>query len=83
MMVAITAVVERLHRFVPRPALQALGAGGEVAQLAQRYLAITVHSLPLLGIGIASAALLRAVGTHAAPWWSRCRRRWSAVLDRF
>jgi hypothetical protein len=40
----------------------------QVAQLAQHYLAITVHSLPL---GMASAALLRAVlGTNAAPWWS-------------
>jgi hypothetical protein len=39
-----------------------------VAQLAQRYLAITVHSLPL---GHGQRRLLRAVlGTNAAPWWS-------------
>lgn len=44
------------------PLLQALGAQGEVARFAQRYLAVTVHSLPLLGIGMACAALLRSVG---------------------
>lgn len=62
LMVAITAVVGSGTALFLGPALQALGASGEVAQLAQRYLAITVHSLPLLGIGMASAALLRAVG---------------------
>jgi Na+-driven multidrug efflux pump len=41
-----------------------------VAQLAQRYLAVTVHSL-LLGLGMASAALLRA-GDARRHQWSRC-----------
>lgn len=62
LMVAITAVVGSGTALFLGPALQALGASGEVAQLAQRYLAVTVHSLPLLGIGMACAALLRAVG---------------------
>jgi putative MATE family efflux protein len=62
LMVAITAVVGSGTALFLGPALQALGASGEVAQLAQRYLAVTVHSLPLLGLGMASAALLRALG---------------------
>nr|WP_315429322.1 MATE family efflux transporter [uncultured Albidiferax sp.] len=44
------------------PLLRALGATGETERLAARYLAVTVHALPLLGIGMASSALLRSVG---------------------
>ena len=42
--------------------LAALGASGEVARLAQRYLTVTMPSLPLLGLGMANSALLRSVG---------------------
>lgn len=45
-----------------QPLLGALGATGEVAYLAQRYLTITMPSLPLLGLGMASSGLLRSVG---------------------
>jgi putative MATE family efflux protein len=45
-----------------RPLLAALGATGETERLAARYLAVTVHSLPLLGIGMACSALMRSVG---------------------
>ena len=62
LMVAITTLVGSGTALFLGPALQALGSSGEVAQLAQRYLAVTVHSLPLLGMGMACAALLRAVG---------------------
>ncbi len=44
------------------PLLAALGATGETERLAARYLAITVHTLPLLGMGMACSALLRSVG---------------------
>lgn len=44
------------------PLLTALGATDEVARLAQRYLTVTMPSLPLLGLGMASSALLRSVG---------------------
>lgn len=44
------------------PLLAALGASGEVARLAQRYLTVTMPSLPLLGMGMANSALLRSVG---------------------
>ena len=44
------------------PLLEALGARGEVAQLAQRYLTLTMPSVPLLAVGMASSALLRSVG---------------------
>jgi putative MATE family efflux protein len=44
------------------PIVRALGATGETARLAQGYLAITVHSLPLMGLGMACSALLRSVG---------------------
>ena len=44
------------------PTLSALGARGEVARLAQRYLTVTMPSVPLLAVGMASSALLRSVG---------------------
>ena len=42
--------------------LTTLGASGEVAHLAQRYLTVTMPSLALLAIGMASSALLRSLG---------------------
>jgi putative MATE family efflux protein len=45
-----------------RPLLELLGATGETERLAVRYLSVTVHSLPLLGIGMACSALMRSVG---------------------
>ncbi len=62
LMVGITAVIGSGTALFLGPILHALGAEGDVAQLAQGYLAITVHSLPLLGLGMACAALLRSVG---------------------
>jgi putative MATE family efflux protein len=44
------------------PLLTALGARDEVARLAQRYLTVTMPSLPLMALGMASSALLRSVG---------------------
>ena len=44
------------------PLLQALGATGETERLAVRYLSVTVHSLPLLGVGMACSTLMRSVG---------------------
>ena len=44
------------------PLLLLLGAQDAVADMAQSYLIITMPSLPLLGIGMASSALLRSVG---------------------
>ena len=62
LMVAITAVVGSGTSLLLGPLLDALGATGETRRLALRYLSITVHSLPLLGIGMACSALLRSVG---------------------
>ena len=59
---AIAAAAGSGTALVLGPVLQTLGASGEVATLAHRYLAVSVHSLPLLAIGMACAALLRAVG---------------------
>ena len=39
-----------------------LGATGETRQHAMNYLSITIASLPILGVGMACSALLRAVG---------------------
>lgn len=60
--IGVTAVLGTGTAFFLHPALHLLGAEGETARLAQRYLAVTVHSLPLLGIGMACSALLRSVG---------------------
>ncbi|RZI73808.1 MAG: multidrug transporter [Variovorax sp.] len=62
LMVAITAVIGSGSAFFLHPLLRTLGATGETERLAARYLAITVHTLPLLGIGMACSALLRSVG---------------------
>ncbi|WP_208513069.1 MATE family efflux transporter [Variovorax paradoxus] len=62
LMAAISLVAGSGTAFFLGPAVHALGAEGETARFAQRYLAITVHTMPLLGIGMACSALLRAVG---------------------
>lgn len=62
LMVAVAVVVGTGTAFFLHPALRALGAQGETARLAHRYLSVTVHTLPLLGIGMATSALLRSIG---------------------
>jgi putative MATE family efflux protein len=59
---AITTVLGLATVALLHPLLTLLGADGEVAQLAQSYLRISLPSLPLLGVGMASSALLRSVG---------------------
>ncbi len=44
------------------PSLDLLGARGETREIAVHFLQITVPSIPLLGLGMCSAGLLRAVG---------------------
>ncbi|RYZ11123.1 MAG: multidrug transporter, partial [Comamonadaceae bacterium] len=61
-MTLITAVIGSGSALLLHPLLRALGAAGETELLAARYLGITVHSLPLLGLGMACSALLRSVG---------------------
>ena len=61
-MVVITALLGLGTVLVLPALLGALGASGEVARLAQRYLTITLPSLPFLGLGMAGSALLRSVG---------------------
>ena len=55
-------VLALLTMAVLEPMLRILGAQGDVARLAQRYLLITLPSAPLMGIGMATSALLRSVG---------------------
>ena len=62
LMAAIAAVLALATLVFLAPLLAALGARGEVAVLAQRYLTVTMPSVPLLGVGMASSALLRSVG---------------------
>lgn len=62
LMAALTLLVGSGTALMIGPIVKALGATGETARLAQGYLAITVHSLPLMGISMACSALLRAVG---------------------
>lgn len=62
LMVLLTTVIGSGSALFLHPMLRALGASGETERLAARYLAVTVHSLPLLGIGMACSALLRSVG---------------------
>lgn len=62
LMAAIAALLALATLVFLAPLLSALGARGEVAVLAQRYLTVTMPSVPLLGVGMASSALLRSVG---------------------
>ncbi|MEJ8857663.1 MATE family efflux transporter [Variovorax robiniae] len=62
LMVALTACVGIVTLMFLHPLLRALGASGDTERYAARYLAITVMSMPLLGLGMACAALLRSVG---------------------
>jgi len=62
LMVGITAVLGVATVLLLRPLLTMLGAEPEVAELARRYLTVTMPSLPMLGMGMASSALLRCVG---------------------
>ena len=62
LMAAIAAVLALATLAFLPPLLWALGARGEVAVLAQRYLTLTMPSVPLLAVGMASSALLRSVG---------------------
>ena len=45
-----------------RPLLELLGASGRTFELAQFYLLVLVPTLPLLSLGMTSAAVLRSVG---------------------
>jgi len=62
LMVLLATLIGSGSAFFLHPMLRTLGASGETERLAARYLAVTVHSLPLLGIGMACSALLRSVG---------------------
>ncbi|CAN5146618.1 MATE family efflux transporter [soil metagenome] len=62
LMVACAAVIGSGTALFLHPLLHVLGASGETERLAARYLGVTVHSLPLLGIGMAGSALLRSIG---------------------
>jgi putative MATE family efflux protein len=62
LMAGIAAVLALATLVFLEPLLSALGARGEVAVLAQRYLTVTMPSVPLLAVGMASSALLRSVG---------------------
>ncbi len=62
LMAGIAAVLALATLVFLAPLLSALGARGDVAVLAQRYLTVTMPSVPLLAVGMACSALLRSVG---------------------
>ena len=62
LMAGIAALLALATLVFLAPLLWALGARGEVAVLAQRYLTVTMPSVPLLAVGMASSALLRSAG---------------------
>lgn len=62
LMVGITAVLALLTELALWPILNLLGARDDVAMWAHRYLQITLPSVPLLGLGMATSTLLRSVG---------------------
>jgi putative MATE family efflux protein len=59
---AASALLSIALWFVIEPMLAALGAGGHTLELAARYLEIVLPTLPLLALGMTSAAVLRSVG---------------------
>ncbi len=49
--------------------LALLGARGETAEIASRFLAMILPALPLLGIGMVAGGLLRAIGDARRAMW--------------
>jgi putative MATE family efflux protein len=62
LIIVICALVAVLSYSFLGPILQLLGAEGETHAQAYRYLQITLASMPLLGVSMGCAALLRSVG---------------------
>ena len=62
LMGASCVIVAALTYLFLESILSQLGATGATRQYAISYLSITIASLPILGVGMASSALLRAVG---------------------
>lgn len=60
--VAVQAVVAALAFAFRRELLFLAGAEAETAEIAARYLMISIPSLPLMAIGIVASAVLRAAG---------------------
>lgn len=74
-------VVIGLWPFIPL-ALEGLGARGETREIAAGFLRIVVPSLPLLGLGMLLAGILRAVGdARRAMYVTLAGGAASAVLD--
>ncbi len=61
-MFAVAALVSAAMLPVLSPILSQLGATGRTHDIAWRFLMIVTPSTPLLGLGIAAAGLLRAIG---------------------
>ena len=83
---AITAVVMTLLAMVLfpllGPLLALLGASGETAELALRFMRIVLPSFPLLGIGMCLAALMRSLGdARRAMYVTLSSGAATAVLD--
>lgn len=62
LMALAQAVVSAVIWILRHEVLIASGAQGEVLDLAEHFLSVTLPSMPMIAVGIAAAALLRAVG---------------------
>ena len=62
LMALAQAVVSGVIWIFRHEVLIASGAQGEVLDLAEHFLSVTLPSMPMIAVGIAAAALLRAVG---------------------
>jgi putative MATE family efflux protein len=61
-MIAVSAIVSLLMLPVLGPILSLLGASGRTHEIAWRFLLMVTPATPLLGLGMACAGLLRAIG---------------------
>jgi putative MATE family efflux protein len=59
---AVLTITALLILLLRRPILDLIGAEGEAAEVAARFLLISVPSLPLVGLGMVAASTLRAEG---------------------
>ncbi|MGQ0457173.1 MAG: MATE family efflux transporter [Hyphomicrobium sp.] len=62
MTVALSALLSLAMWFAIDPMLAALGATGRTLELASGYLSVLIPTLPMLALGMTSAAVLRSVG---------------------
>ncbi|MEM8811522.1 MAG: MATE family efflux transporter [Pseudomonadota bacterium] len=80
--IVFAAFASALTLFLLEPLIALLGATGETAAIAKRFLTIVIPSMPLLGLGLCLSGLMRAIGdARRAMYVTLMGGLASAILD--